>query len=350
MKFGVIYDLRNPPREDWYQPWPEFYGAAFEHMQEVEGLGYHSISLAEHHGDPDGFNPGLPVTLTAAVHHTNSIRIGTNIIQMPFYHPVMLAEQLAVIDILSGGRLDVGLGQGGQTFDMEFAMFGVNPRLRPSLLEEGIDIMQRCWRDPEPFDFHGKRWDLEGVWLNPKPLQTPLPLWVVAAFSEKAMDRVASRGLDVGAVGGMILNLTPGSEVWQNWLSSWRECCVRNGRDPNYARINTFGTCFVTDDPERAWAKHREGLFHSFNYRRQGIHPYSEVFMDAVPQTPEEMPGWERVFQTSEQAIAELRGTYSEGAPSELHLVATKAGMSFAESAEYLRNFAEQVMPAVQDL
>lgn len=348
MKFGVIYDFRNPPRKDWHQPWPRFYGAAFEHMQEVERLGYHSISLAEHHGDPDGFNPGLPVTLTAAAHHTSNVRIGTNIIQVPFYHPVLLAEQLAVIDILSGGRLDVGLGQGG--FDMEFPMFGVNPQFRPSLLDECIDIMQRCWSDPEPFDYHGKRWNLEGVWINPKPLQTPLPLWVVAAFSQKSMDRVASRGLDAGAIGGMILGLTPGAEGWKRWLTSWQESCVRNGRDPNYARINTFGTCYVTDDPEKAWARHREGLFHSFNYQRQGVHPYSKVFMETIPQKPEDMPGWDRVFQTPDQVIAELRDTYADGAPSELHLVATKAGMSFAESAKYLRNFAEQVMPAVQDL
>jgi alkanesulfonate monooxygenase SsuD/methylene tetrahydromethanopterin reductase-like flavin-dependent oxidoreductase (luciferase family) len=349
VKFGVLYDFRNPAREDWHQPWPEFYGAAFEHMQEIERLGYQSISLCEHHGDPDGYNPGLPVTLTAAAQRTSSIRIGTNIIQVPFYHPVILAEQLAVIDILSGGRLDVGLGQVGQTFNMEFAMFGVNPRFRPSLLDEGIDIMQRCWRESEPFDYHGKRWDLEGVWLNPKPLQDPLPVWVVAAFSEKAMDRVASRGLDVGAVGGFFLGLT-GGEIWKQWLSGWGDACVRNGRSPDYARINTFGTCYVTDDPERAWAKHRDGLFHSFHYQRQGVHPYSELLMDTVPEKPEDMPGWERIFQTPEQAIAELRETYAGGAPTELHLMATKPGLGFEESAEYLRTFAEKVMPAVEDL
>lgn len=124
MRFGVLYDLRNPARPGWHRPWSQFYSGAFEHMQEMENVGFDAVSLSEHHGDPDGYNPGLPVTLTAAAHHTNRIRIGTNIIQVPFYHPVLLAEQLAVIDILSGGRLDVGLGQVGPTFNMEFPMLG----------------------------------------------------------------------------------------------------------------------------------------------------------------------------------------------------------------------------------
>ncbi|GAA4709360.1 hypothetical protein GCM10023215_58710 [Pseudonocardia yuanmonensis] len=199
MRFGVLYDFRNPAAQRWHIPWADFYGATFEHMEEVERLGFHALSLCEHHGDPDGYNPGLPVTLATAASRTSTIRIGTNIIQVPFYHPVLLAEQLAVLDVVSGGRLDVGLGQVGPTFDMEFPMFGVNPRNRPSMLDEGLDIMTRAWRSPEPFSHHGKRWRLDDVWLNPKPLQDPLPVWVVAAFSEKAMDRVAGRGLDVGA-------------------------------------------------------------------------------------------------------------------------------------------------------
>lgn len=140
MKFGVLYDLRNPPDSDWFMPWPDFYAGAFEHMKEMERLGFDSISLAEHHGDPEGYNPGIPVSLTSAAHHTSRVRICSNIIQLPFYHPVLLAEQLAVLDIVSGGRLDVGIGQGGQTFDMEFAMLGVNSRDRGTRLDEGLEV------------------------------------------------------------------------------------------------------------------------------------------------------------------------------------------------------------------
>ncbi|MEW6301588.1 MAG: LLM class flavin-dependent oxidoreductase [Thermodesulfobacteriota bacterium] len=350
MRFGVLYDFRNPPQSQWFQPWPEFYAGAFAHMQEMERLGFEAISLAEHHGDPEGYNPGIVVTLTAAALHTQRVRIGSNIIQLPFYHPVLLAEQLAVLDILSRGRLDVGIGQVGQTFDMEFAMLGVNPKQRPSLLEEGLEILLRCWTEDQPFDFRGKHWDLTGVWINPKPVQKPHPpTFVVAPFSAKAMDRVARLGLDVGARGGFFTSLT-GGKGWQQWQQEWRAACARNGRSPEYAKINTFGSCFVTDDPEKAWAEHREGAFASFHYQRQGVHPYSSLFLETVPEKPEDLPNWHRLFATPEQAITELREVFTDGAPDELHLMAKRAGMSWEQSAEYLRNFAEKVIPAVRDL
>jgi len=350
MKFGVLYDFRNPPRSQWFQPWPELYSSAFEHMQEMEQVGFDTLSLCEHHGDPEGYNPGIAVTMTAAATHTRRVRICSNIIQLPFYHPVLLAEQLAVLDIISNGRLDIGIGQVGQTFDMEFRMLGLNPKHRPSLLEEGLEVLLRCWTEEHPFDFHGKHWNLEGVWLNPKPLQKPHPpTFVVAAFTPQAMNRVARLGLDVGAWGGFFTSLT-GGELWQRWLQGWRAACERNGRNPKAARINTFGSCFVTDDPEKAWAEHREGVFASFNYERQGVRPYSTLLMDTIPQKPEDLPNWQRLFVTPDQAIAELREVFANGAPDELHLMAKRAGLTWEQSAQYLRNFAEKVIPAVKDL
>lgn len=350
MKIGVLYDLRNPPDSDWFMPWPDFYAGAFEHMKEMERLGFDSISLAEHHGDPEGYNPGMPVSLTSAAHHTSRVRICSNIIQLPFYHPVLLAEQLAVLDIVSGGRLDVGIGQGGQTFDMEFAMLGVDSRDRGTRLDEGLEVLRRCWVEKEPFSFHGKHWDLDGVWLNPKPLQSPHPpTFVVAPFTARAMDRVARLGFDVGGRGGFFFGLT-GGDIWKQWLHDWRRACERNGRKVDAVRTNTFGSCFVTADPGTAWQAHREGAFASFHYQRQGVHPYSSLMMESQPQKPEDLPNWESLFLTAEQAIAELRTVYADGAPNELHLMAKRSGMSWGQSAEFMRNFAEQVMPAVRDL
>ena len=354
MKFGVIYDFRNPPQPEFFEPWPEFYAGTLEHIEEMEHLGFHAVSLAEHHGDPDGYNPGIAVTLTAAAMRTKRVRIQSNILQLPFHHPVLLAEQLAVLDILSGGRLDAGFGQVGETFDMEFSMLGENPKFRPSLLEEGLEIIRRSWIEDDPFDFRGKRYDLRGVWINPKPLQRPHPpIYVVApSFASKtgtAMDRVARMGFDVGAIGGFFTGLT-GGEMWRQWWEAWQRACERNHRDRSYARIHTFGTSYVTDDPEKAWAEHRLGFLHSFNYERQGVRPYSALFMEKPPEQPEDIPGWEKVFVTPDDAIAELRAFYADGAPDEIHLIPKKPGMSWEQSGQYMRNFIERVAPAVQDL
>jgi alkanesulfonate monooxygenase SsuD/methylene tetrahydromethanopterin reductase-like flavin-dependent oxidoreductase (luciferase family) len=163
------------------------------------------------------------------------------------------------------------------------------------------------------------------------------------------MNRVARLGLDVGAWGGFFTSLT-GGDMWRQWLQNWQAACERNGRRPDSARINTFGSCFITDDPEKAWVKHREGAFASFHYQRQGVHPYSELLMETIPEKPEDLPNWQRLFMTPAQAIAELREVFSNGAPDELHLMAKRSGMSWEQSAEYLRNFAEKVIPAVKDL
>ena len=90
--------------------------------------------------------------------------------------------------------------------------------------------------------------------------------------------------------------------------------------------------------------------FASFHYERQGVRPYSSLLMETLPDKPEDLPNWQRLFMTPDQAIAELREVFADGAPDELHLMANRAGMSWQQSAEFLRNFAEKVMPAVQDI
>jgi alkanesulfonate monooxygenase SsuD/methylene tetrahydromethanopterin reductase-like flavin-dependent oxidoreductase (luciferase family) len=91
----------------------------------------------------------------------------------------------------------------------------------------------------------------------------------------------------------------------QRWLAGWRAACERTDRRAESARITIFGSCYVTDDPEKAWAEHREGAFATFHYQRQGVHPYSSLLMDTVPDQPKNMPNWQRLFVTPEQAITE---------------------------------------------
>jgi alkanesulfonate monooxygenase SsuD/methylene tetrahydromethanopterin reductase-like flavin-dependent oxidoreductase (luciferase family) len=350
VRIGLLYDLRNPDRPDWFTPWPAYYEGALDHIERMDAAGFDAIAFAEHHGDPDGYNPATVVSMTAAALRTKRARIGTHIMQLPYYHPVILAEQLAMIDILSGGRLDVAFGAGGRSFDMEFRMLGVNPKQRPSRLEEALEVIVRCWTDDDRFDFHGKRWDFEDLTINPKPLQNPHPpISLTAIRGQPAMDRVARMGLNVCGAGGTIYGLTD-KEWWDEWIVTWRDTCARFERDPDSLAISTFGSCFVTDDPERAWARHREGALHQINYERQGIRPYSTSRTGETITEPEDLPRWQKLFQTPESAIAELHDAYREHAPDELLLQVARPGMSWDESAEYHENFLTKVMPHVADL
>src|SRR5215210_489899 len=110
MRVGIYFDLRNPPA--WAVDWSHLYGFTLEMCEEAERLGTHSIWLSEHHLFDDGYLP-QPLTFAAAVAaRTKRPRLGTAIVIAPLHHPAELAEQAAIIDLLSNGRLDLGLGAG----------------------------------------------------------------------------------------------------------------------------------------------------------------------------------------------------------------------------------------------
>src|SRR5579871_1364975 len=134
MKVGVQYDMRNAAPPQWFIPWPDYYSQALDHIAEVDRLGFNSVNFCEHHFDPDGYNPSILVTMTAVALRTKNMMIGQDILQMPYHHPVRLAEDLATIDILSGGR--VTLNVGGGAFDDEALAFGLNPKERYSRTTE----------------------------------------------------------------------------------------------------------------------------------------------------------------------------------------------------------------------
>jgi alkanesulfonate monooxygenase SsuD/methylene tetrahydromethanopterin reductase-like flavin-dependent oxidoreductase (luciferase family) len=349
MKFGVLYDLRNPSDARWHEPWPSYYAGAFEHIAEMDRLGFHSIGFTEHHGDPDGYNPAMIAAMTGAAMCTKRVSIGSNIIVLPHHHPVMLAEQLAVVDVISNGRLRVGFGPGGP-FDMESRMLGIDPKHRPSRLEEALEIILRAWAEDEPFTFRGRRFEFEDVWINPKPVQRPRPgVFLTALLAEAPMERVLRMGVDVSGMGGTFF-CAADRPSWTAWRDLWLAVCARHGKDPAGIACHVFATCFVTEDPERAWAKHRESALHTVAYERQGERPYARVLDLPDDMEPEQLPGWQGMFMTPDQAVDALRASYHDGAPTELQLMAKRPSMSWEESAEHMRLFVEQVLPRLADL
>src|ERR1700694_4992398 len=110
MDVGIYFDLRNPPV--WAADWSRLYGFSLELCEEAECLGCHSIWLTEHHLFDDGYLPQPLIMAAAIAARTSRVRIGTGILIAPLHHPVELAEQAAVVDIISSGRVDIGIGAG----------------------------------------------------------------------------------------------------------------------------------------------------------------------------------------------------------------------------------------------
>jgi probable F420-dependent oxidoreductase len=186
IKFGVMGNSHPAPGADLTRLPDEM----IEEAQQAERYGFDSFFTTEHHQEPGYFPSPLPL-LAAIAARTTTIRLGTGIVILPLYHPTRLAEDCAIIDIISKGRLILGVGMGYQ--DGDFAAFGLKVSDRVSLMEEGIEILKRAWTE-EKIYFVGKRHTITNVVISPQPVQKPHPPIWVAALGDEAMKRAGRLG------------------------------------------------------------------------------------------------------------------------------------------------------------
>jgi alkanesulfonate monooxygenase SsuD/methylene tetrahydromethanopterin reductase-like flavin-dependent oxidoreductase (luciferase family) len=219
---GIWLDLRNPPA--WRRPWAEHYGRTLERIEEAERVGIRSVWVAEHHLFEDGYLP-QPLTFAAAIAaRTKEMRIGTGIVQAPLRKAIDIAEQAAIVDILSNGRLELGLGAGYAA--VEFEAYGVDHASRHRLLRENTREIMRLWD--------------EGI-VTPPPVQARPPLWIGALGPQLA--RFA------GTVGAGLLSVN------EALLEPYREGLTAGGHDLASTRCSGNGGFILADDPERAWSQ-----------------------------------------------------------------------------------------------
>ncbi len=188
MDFGLFFLMQRDER------WSEqaVYDSDVEQMLAAESLGYQSVWIAEHHFNDYGLCPAPQVLAAFVAARTTTLRLGMGVSLLPLHHPVDLAEQLAVLDVVSGGRLDVGIGRGGTLQDYQtFRSERSDARMR---IEEGIALMLRCWTGA-PFDFAGQFHSAEQLHVRPRPTQRPHPPLFVACNSEDSVVSAARLGL-----------------------------------------------------------------------------------------------------------------------------------------------------------
>ena len=196
VNFGLWYDLRNPqPRAVSFE---SLYQQSLEQMIWAESLGFDSVWLTEHHFCEDGYTPS-PLVVAAAIGQATTLQIGTNLMLLPLADPVRLAEDAATLSILTNGRFDLGVGLGYR--QLEFDYFGRKLSHRPSLMEEGVDIIRQAWSG-EPIRIDGKRYQIDGLQVAPTPATSPRLF--MGGMVEPAIARAARLGdgfLSTGGIG-----------------------------------------------------------------------------------------------------------------------------------------------------
>ena len=238
LRLGVAYDFRNPPESGLAHR--ELYAAILDQVAWLDGLGLDLVWFTEHHFVDDGYLPSWIPVAAAMAARTSRVRFSCDVCLLPFNHPLRLAEDLAVLDNLSGGRVEVGVGMGYAPH--EFRGFGLPVARRVSLTDEGIAVLRRAFTG-EKFSFAGKRYTFDDVRITPGYVQPGgPPLWV-AAMSQPGALRAAKFAAN-------LLPQGPRAQALDPWLAEVKA----QGGDPSEFRLGIIRSCLVTDDRERDWA------------------------------------------------------------------------------------------------
>src|SRR4051812_5861357 len=171
MKFGILFLPTYVPELDGSEA--QAYQNMLEQVDRAEALGFESVWLTEHHFQYyGGLVPSPPILAAAITQRTRRIRIGMAVTLLPFHRPVRVAEDMAMVDILSGGRLDWGVGRG--FLNWEYQNLGVPVEESRDRFAEGLDIVLKAWAE-DSFTFEGRFYQYRDLSVVPRPLQRPAP-------------------------------------------------------------------------------------------------------------------------------------------------------------------------------
>jgi alkanesulfonate monooxygenase SsuD/methylene tetrahydromethanopterin reductase-like flavin-dependent oxidoreductase (luciferase family) len=189
MKFGLAYSFQNPKGSG--KTHAELYKEGLRQAELADRLGFDYIVLVEHHFLEDGMNPSLLPTAAAMAARTERVRIATCCYLLSLHHPIETAENAAVVDNISNGRLTLGVAAAYR--DEEFRGFGYDRKDRGARTDEYLTIVNDAWTK-DTFTFKGKFYSCENLSVTPKPVQRPIPIWFGASGSA-GLERAASRGI-----------------------------------------------------------------------------------------------------------------------------------------------------------
>ena len=193
MKFG-LFILPSWPAPDASEQ-SRIFGETIEQIQYAEELGFDSVWLAEHHFTRFGIVPQALSFAHYVAGKTKTIRIGTGVSVLTFHNPIFVAEQTAMLDVLSGGRLDFGVGRGQVVY--EYNNFGVDYESRTQRFAEIVDIILGLWSTPG-FTYRGRYYQVEDMTITPSPVQRPHPpLYLAVSRTAASVDVAVSRDLPV---------------------------------------------------------------------------------------------------------------------------------------------------------
>jgi alkanesulfonate monooxygenase SsuD/methylene tetrahydromethanopterin reductase-like flavin-dependent oxidoreductase (luciferase family) len=346
MKFGIFILPSWPEAETSHQG--RIYQEAVEQIQYAEELGFDAVWLAEHHFTRFGIISSAIPFATYVAAHTKTIRIGTGVSVLTFHNPIFMAEETAMLDVLSNGRLDFGVGRGQVVY--EYNNFKVEYDSRTQRFQEIVDIILGLWSTPG-FTYHGKYYSVDDMTIAPVPVQRPHPpMYLAVSRTPASVDVAVSRNLPV-----LTSANTPDEDVL-GIRSLYFERCAAVGKRPLVEDMPFFRLTHVAEDEKQAREIPRASLtwVRDLNSLRRTLTGGSEIYMDLEHwrrTRTVQVPTYETELQTTayfgtpEQLVQRLRWLQEKH-----HVQYFGADMAFGkmQHADVLRSmelFAREVMP-----
>ena len=270
IRFGMWYDFRNPPA--WKRPYDQLYNEIIDQIVWGEQNGFDDIWLSEHHFIEDGYSPALMPIAAAIASRTKKIHIGTSVVLLPFHNPVRLAEDAATVDVISGGRFELGVGVGYKV--EEFESFAVSSKERGARTNEGLEIIRRLW-EGETLTFEGKYYTVTKAKLTPEPIQQPLPPIWVGGFTPPALRRAAKYGDGYIGVG-------PLKEAYERYVTALEKV----GKSTTDIRLaGGYFWLIPSEDPDKTWNEAAEHVRYQVNAYAEWSEKAGMPLFPKVPDT-----------------------------------------------------------------
>jgi len=328
-RLGVWYDFRNPAEHR--MAWRELYTGLLDQAVLAEQLGFDSIWVSEHHFLEEGYLPSLAAMLAVLADRTSVATLGTAVVLAPLHHPLRLAEDMAVVDQLSAGRLELGIAPGYRP--EEFEVMGIPKSQRGRRTDETIELLKLAWRG-ERFSYESEHFKFKNVIVAPTPVRRDdTPLWI-GGSSRFAAARAATYGC------GLMPDSGAPKEVYDDYLSAYQ------GTAP--PRLATNRVLFAAGTTEKAWELAGESLLYQFNgYRRWFADADDADTHGGLVTDYRELSKAQYFVGQPDEITASIKQAEATFGFEELIFWARPPGMPLDVSTASLRLIAQEVMPAV---
>jgi alkanesulfonate monooxygenase SsuD/methylene tetrahydromethanopterin reductase-like flavin-dependent oxidoreductase (luciferase family) len=331
---------------DWIDrgsaPLQQLYEERLQLVEAAEDAGFYAYHLAEHHATPLGMAPSPSVFLSAVAQRTTRIRLGPLVYILPLYNPLRLVEEICMLDHLSGGRLELGIGRGISPY--ELGSFGVDDARSRGIFDEALAVVM-AGLTQDRLTFEGRHYRYDDVPMELRPLQQPYPPLWYPAQSQESVGYIARHGFNFVRLGPAAFARQPVADYWQTWAAH-RQGPDRLNAHVETPRVGIVRQVFVADTDEEATAVVRSA-------HRVWNHSILKLWHDHDDHSRDAQFGWEMATQHetilfgTPDGVCEQMGRLLEVSGCNYVLCVFSWGAIPHDLAlRSMRLFADAVMPA----